>query len=534
MIPATMASSRGDSAADRFGGRMKSKAASAPAPPPPPSSRARVPVVRVESEPEMLSERPGRRGNGRVKLGGEQIITHEAEEEEEHEQHGSEYHSDDNGRETDLGRHEPDADTEPSHDHESAEHDHGDGDADEHEQDSGHAHDDVHEARPSRLRVARDLDARSEASAADLRSRDSDTHSQRSSYGARRDDISIAESDLRSIGGTMAKAALRLDIKFERPTVGDKLAGTVLLHVHEGHNITGFAHGRLVTASPYVKMYLSKGGEDMRATKQKSRIHRGEIAPKFEERFVFYLPKSTPIDESVRLQLTIWDHTRLRGNVCLGGMSFSLAELSSTPLISGWFELLEEEDGRRHYAPMSEPSAKRRLGKADSQMSLAYALQQGKTHQREQHYRARISELEDSIGDLRAENSDLRTQVDQLAAREGEVRRLQDECARTRLELISCISDKEQALKQCKDLESQLSAMQKESLPMAATPVRSPSILKHTTPTSRADRQLVLSLQQRLGDVQDELQALRVYTGRLRDELMKASPKAFERASLPH
>ena len=67
----------------------------------------------------------------------------------------------------------------------------------------------------------------------------------------------------------------------------------------------------------------------------------------------------------------------------------------------------------------------------------------------------------------------------------------------------------------------------------ATTPLRNtPSILKHT-PQGHADRQLVLSLQQRLGDLTDELQALRAYSNRVRDELVRISPKAFLRASMP-
>jgi hypothetical protein len=70
--------------------------------------------------------------------------------------------------------------------------------------------------------------------------------------------------------------------------------------------------------------------------------------------------------------------------------------------------------------------------------------------QREEHYRAMIGQLEDKIEALQSENSDLRVQVDTLGSREGEVHRLQEECARMRLELVSCISDKEQALKNSK------------------------------------------------------------------------------------
>jgi hypothetical protein len=67
-------------------------------------------------------------------------------------------------------------------------------------------------------------------------------------------------------------------------------------------------------------------GEDLKATKQKTSVSKGAVTPKFDEKFVFYLPKNTPVDKSVRLQITVcpcWPYlsetitqTRSRYNRC--------------------------------------------------------------------------------------------------------------------------------------------------------------------------------------------------------------------------
>ena len=71
-------------------------------------------------------------------------------------------------------------------------------------------------------------------------------------------------------------------------------------------------------------------------------------------------------------------------------------------------------------------------------------------NQREGHYIAQIQDLEEQIENLQGENADLRGQLETMQAREELLHRVQEECQRTRMELITSISEKEQAIKHCK------------------------------------------------------------------------------------
>lgn len=81
----------------------------------------------------------------------------------------------------------------------------------------------------------------------------------------------------------------------------------------------------LEAKEPYVKLYLSRDGDNIRGTKQKTKIQRKskDKNPLFQEKFTYKLTSKTPLDDtSCRLQLAVWDQKRTKHNECTGGMSF--------------------------------------------------------------------------------------------------------------------------------------------------------------------------------------------------------------------
>jgi hypothetical protein len=79
--------------------------------------------------------------------------------------------------------------------------------------------------------------------------------------------------------------------------------------------------------SPYLKLYVSRNGVDVKTTKTKSKPGKAGKLPLPLELTVS-LPKDVNSKPgSYRLQLSIWDHARMKANECLGGMSFSLSDI---------------------------------------------------------------------------------------------------------------------------------------------------------------------------------------------------------------
>eukprot|EP00041_Stephanoeca_diplocostata_P000713 m.16435 g.16435 ORF g.16435 m.16435 type:complete len:1032 (-) comp10956_c0_seq4:250-3345(-) len=135
---------------------------------------------------------------------------------------------------------------------------------------------------------------------------------------------------------------VHLTMQFE-PTPGgmsprsNRAIGVVKVHVSECRH--------LQASQPYVKLYISNQSQDLKSTKRKTKSKKA-ASPVFNESFEFPIKSESELDDSRRLQLSVWDHARLRANECTGGMSFSLAEIASSSQISGWFELLSTTQGR--------------------------------------------------------------------------------------------------------------------------------------------------------------------------------------------
>ena len=83
-----------------------------------------------------------------------------------------------------------------------------------------------------------------------------------------------------------------------------------------GHlNVTINEARSLNTSEPYVKMYLSKHGTNVKSSKQKTRTQKGTKNPLFNQSFTFKVTKDMSVDdESTRIQIMVWDHARARVN----------------------------------------------------------------------------------------------------------------------------------------------------------------------------------------------------------------------------
>ena len=88
----------------------------------------------------------------------------------------------------------------------------------------------------------------------------------------------------------------------------------------EGRNLGG--------KDTYVKLYLSQRGKNVRTSKQKTAVKRRTANPAYQQTFKLPVDESVSLDDDSRLQITVWDHARMRHNECLGAMSFSLLEIA--------------------------------------------------------------------------------------------------------------------------------------------------------------------------------------------------------------
>eukprot|EP00051_Salpingoeca_urceolata_P014743 m.188104 g.188104 ORF g.188104 m.188104 type:complete len:520 (+) comp18174_c2_seq5:154-1713(+) len=135
-------------------------------------------------------------------------------------------------------------------------------------------------------------------------------------------------------------ASVSLEITFDASPPGDRTVGTMHVFVKEVHNLC-HSSGSI---DPYIKMYISAHGTDLKQTKQKSRQHKHTCSPKIDEMFVFYLSNTLKLDNSHRLQVSIWDRgSKLGVNEFLGGTSFGLEDIAGTTKIAGWFLLFDDQ-----------------------------------------------------------------------------------------------------------------------------------------------------------------------------------------------
>ena len=149
--------------------------------------------------------------------------------------------------------------------------------------------------------------------------------------------------------GCAAQGALKIYLKFEPDAAGkgDESGGLLVVRILNGYKLTA--------TQPYVKLYLSKSGKDIKNSKRKTRTCRKHKEPAFNEQFTVKVPQSLELSDDNRLQISVWDHARLKANECVGSMSFSLLSLASTSVVEGWFDILEYDAGRKG-CEVSDPS----------------------------------------------------------------------------------------------------------------------------------------------------------------------------------
>jgi len=149
------------------------------------------------------------------------------------------------------------------------------------------------------------------------------------SYGGlARSDSSSSLVSVRSCGQDNVRTAnavsggIRLGIVFKPPARGGKTRGSAVVHL---------SAARVAASEPYVKMYLSVNDKDVKGTKTKSRVKRnksrGRQELKFNETLVMDIPPAVQITPTNRLQISVWDHARLRANECVGTFSIALPEI---------------------------------------------------------------------------------------------------------------------------------------------------------------------------------------------------------------
>ena len=102
-------------------------------------------------------------------------------------------------------------------------------------------------------------------------------------------------------------------------------------------------------SDPYVKAYLLP--DLTKATKHKTKTIKKSLNPEWNEVFEFKLTNEM-VKENRRLHLTVWDWDRLTANDFMGGMSLTLEQIMSGSVqTSGWFKLLDEQQGACHAFP---------------------------------------------------------------------------------------------------------------------------------------------------------------------------------------
>mmetsp|Transcript_30694 Transcript_30694/g.92008 ORF Transcript_30694/g.92008 Transcript_30694/m.92008 type:complete len:1592 (-) Transcript_30694:229-5004(-) len=159
--------------------------------------------------------------------------------------------------------------------------------------------------------------------------------------------MSVAQDTIRT--ADIVTGGLRVGIAFEPPAKNSLSRGTVVVHVGSGIGVSA--------KEPYIKMYLSVKNRDIKSTKVKSKVRRnrgrGKEEIRFNEALLLTVPQQVPIDGSARLQIMLWDHTRLSANECVGGFSIALPEVQTGELSAmNWYRLLPHPQGRSvHEAP---------------------------------------------------------------------------------------------------------------------------------------------------------------------------------------
>ena len=182
--------------------------------------------------------------------------------------------------------------------------------------------------------------------------------------------VSIAPGNV--VSKSKTSGSLQMSLRYEPTPAGSKskIAGRIVVSIKEAANLTA--------VQPYVKLYVSQSGTDVKNTKRKTKVRKG-ASPRFKEEFEFQVQKDSELHELRRLQVTIWDHARLKANECIGGMSFSFVDIASTEQLAGWFDLLPTVKSRKMFTRVEvdpkivRPPTKQALQKSAATNAVAMA-----------------------------------------------------------------------------------------------------------------------------------------------------------------
>eukprot|EP00035_Acanthoeca_spectabilis_P004411 m.103019 g.103019 ORF g.103019 m.103019 type:complete len:979 (+) comp12563_c0_seq3:193-3129(+) len=341
---------------------------------------------------------------------------------------------------------------------------------------------------------------------------------------------------------------LHLYLKYQPVTDGKKgVYGKVEVTVNEGRD--------LAASDPYVKLYLSKDGSNIKSTKKKTRVQKKSKSPVFQETFEYDLNDKTPL-EAVRVQITVWDHSRAKANECTGHMSFALTELARTTRTSGWFKLLPYKEGRVTNEPcagrgsdpgvlaveqpsssgtdFSLPAATAAAPTADADKTSLKSSGSSKSGKKKESKKESKKGTKKNVAELQKRDEDhvrekanlhekiqtYREQVEQMAALQARNLRLQNDLADAKASYERLESEKVELEDRVDELTTQNKRLNE-------------FIILHKDDAEQRRDEIVV-LRDCLGDQKDENVGLRSFITELQTELLKIDRKAFARALAAH
>eukprot|EP00047_Mylnosiga_fluctuans_P003847 m.231300 g.231300 ORF g.231300 m.231300 type:complete len:910 (-) comp12193_c0_seq1:92-2821(-) len=310
---------------------------------------------------------------------------------------------------------------------------------------------------------------------------------------------SIASANIKSV--RFVSGTLSLEVEYMAPQNRGR-EGLLMVKIGQ---VSG-----LSAAQPYVKMYLSSGGKDNHASKQKTIVKNGGEAV-FNQHFTFKLPLRQQMDGNNFLHVTLWDHKRAAPNECLGGMAFSFEEITEQGKLAGTFKLLSYAEGKTRFEAVRDDVDDHRNG-----------------HAAEGHDDERVAELEGEVEELRQQleesqaeierlqqaNSDLSGRVSNSRGDKSAQAALSSENDALRAQVAEVWAEKE-------SLEARLQEFEAHAAELAQS-------LQDANDKHAHD---IDALQQKLADKVEENSTLRDFIDRLSHELMNTDMKALARAS---